>query len=227
MRWALGRECSRSWVAAAARMVRMEGSVALSAAATLIAIALIAACGGKVGDSAPSDPRTLDASAASAGTASAGSSGGNGNDSVEPLPDGGCPDSTIFDGVSRCLDRATAIASCKTGATQEAPSISVDDATCSAGCACTYCTAPMLLCETSPDCVKILRCAEEYNCLGLAACYAPDKCQPLIDSADDGQGISSLSAAYADVVVACWAKNEYPSYDFPNRAGPVCSAGCL
>jgi hypothetical protein len=79
----------------------------------------------------------------------------------------------------------------------------------------------MLLCETSPDCVKILRCEEEHNCFGTD-CYTSDRCQPVIDSADNGQGFLSLSEAYAEVVGACLAKHEYPGYEFPNRAGPVC-----
>lgn len=201
----------------------------------MLLLALAAACGGTVGTGSTSQSQSADAAPSSGGAGGAGaggagaspSSGGSNNtEPVTPLPDGGCPYPTVYDGVSQCIEKTTAVSDCKSSAAQEGLGLIVDDATCSAGCDCTYCTAEMLLCETLPDCMKILACGQKYNCSGVD-CYTADRCQSVIESAENGVGLTSLSVAYAELVTACAAKGQFGSTDYYTRVGPVCQPGCL
>lgn len=161
------------------------------------------------------------------------STGGSSNSNGVPVnADGTCPpDHPVFDGVNSCLDQTTATQQCKDNSLASAPGTKVDDPTCSAGCTCLYCADAMFLCGTLPDCVKILECAQQYNCLGTA-CYAPDKCQSVIDHADGDAGITGQSVGYAQLVNACATKTTFGTagspgyYDYTMRDGPVCNSGC-
>ena len=156
-------------------------------------------------------------------TGSGGSSSGNG---VPPNADGTCPaDHPVFDGVNSCLDQMTATQMCKDQSVASAPGTNVSDPTCSAGCTCLYCAESMFLCGQHPDCVRILECAQENNCLGVD-CYTSGACTSLIDHADGDAGITSDSVLYAQMVNACATKVAFTPYDYTNREGPTCAAGC-
>ena len=83
----------------------------------------------------------------------------------------------------------------------------------------------MFQCNTDPDCVKILLCAQAHNCVSTA-CYTPANCMDVIDQSGGGQGITSNAVAIVQLVNACATKTVIGTHDYTNREGPACMSGC-
>jgi hypothetical protein len=176
-----------------------------------------------------SDKKSTTTDTPEGGAGNKGTGGGENGKPVMLLADGGCPDpmkAPVYDGVSKCLTKEAAIVQCESNSKDQSPEgTKVDDLNCGAGCTCTHCAAEMFQCNTDPDCVKILLCAQQHNCVSTA-CYAPDKCMDVIDQSGGGTGIGSNAVALVQLVNACATKTVLAPYDYTNREGPVCMAGC-
>lgn len=186
----------------------------------LLLVTPLAACSSDKSTTAPD--KTKDTNTPEAGTG--GKSGGSG---VKPDADGNCPSSDpINDQKGSCFKQEEATAMCEQNSRDLSPAgTTVDDATCGAGCSCTYCAAEMFQCALHKDCTKILICAQQNACVGTA-CYTSGACTKLIDHADGDAGISGDSVAMAQLVNACFTKTMIGTMDYSGREGPVCNAGC-
>jgi hypothetical protein len=175
-----------------------------------------------------------DSPSASGGTGGGSGTGGGGGKAGETagggVVDGGCVDPTqVFNAVDKCLPKADAISACKTDAQKAQAGTKIDDPTCGAGCTCEQCTTQMFACANDPEgyCAKILTCAQEHNCTGVA-CYTMANCQTIIDnappcdSAGKCDGIQSFSVALVQEVSNCVTKTS----TFMGRDGTTCEAAC-